>query len=837
MNKKTKSTLLIAGAVLTTTAVTTATNQVKVHADTTGNAATGQTEEQSLQNQNADYQQQINQINQHADQVKADRQAEIDAVSQKNQADYQKQADAINADYNAQIAKQQQQNASDEAAMKEANAQAVEKAKADQQAAMAHSAEVEAQAKSDYQQATSQAQAAQDAAIKQADQAQTSAQQQEQNNYDQAIKNATTARDQATKRVQDTFNQESKAAGDVQQTAKAQAQTTYDNAVKQENTSFDQAKANAATAKQDALNKAQQAVKDAQANKDAKQQAYDNAVKNAPKISHGGTQPIDFSSEHTPTGVPNGPIPTNIGNLPLVPTLSVNTSDSRSINYQPDQDKSAKFTGSKEQVEQLTEYAQYLINQILKQKGLKSIPTSQEITNAIQPLTFDKINFQANTSKEVDLTKLSQELSNNHIDLSYIITPLKGPLNRKYDGTMTMLAQAYEIYDTIFHYHDEIIQDLDWANEANDHVAIVLLPDGTGMDIVFADMQQLDPDYGTTIGTTAGTPLPNAGFVDAIKAAQAGNPTPDLNAASVVNAKKALDQANQQLSQATTSLAALQNGQTDPLTTLTNEHNSKLSQLKNTYDSAIKQAEDTYHKVITQATQKRDTAIKNANDKYQTTVDQALQDKDKTIQQAKTVHDQAVNKAKNDYNQTVKQAKDKYDLEIAKASGDPTYVDKITQQLADKLNAKIKDDQAKIDAIKAKQQEALTKLKQDTDAKTNDEIQAILTKYGVSDAQINADIAPLQAKIDANNQKLAAIKAAREAAASANTRGGQYQLGNGSVVAFPSVHAAAAGHTQASQTEASLPQTGNENSAAVIALGAIASMLGLGLAGEKRNFN
>lgn len=129
--------------------------------------------------------------------------------------------------------------------------------------------------------------------------------------------------------------------------------------------------------------------------------------------------------------------------------------------------------------------------------------------------------------------------------------------------------------------------------------------------------------------------------------------------------------------------------------------------------------------------------------------------------------------------------------------------------------------QNKVNALRQAKQAALDQAKQAAQDKTNTDVLVILKKYHVDPDSINADIAPLQAKIDVNNQKLAAIKAAREAAASANTRGGQYQLGNGSVVALPSVHAVSVGHTQASQTKTSLPQTGNENSAAVVALGAL----------------
>lgn len=144
--------------------------------------------------------------------------------------------------------------------------------------------------------------------------------------------------------------------------------------------------------------------------------------------------------------------------------------------------------------------------------------------------------------------------------------------------------------------------------------------------------------------------------------------------------------------------------------------------------------------------------------------------------------------------------------------------------------------QNKVNALRQAKQAALDQAKQAAQDKTNADVLAILKKYRVDPDSINADIALLKAKIDANNQKLAAIKVTREAAASANTRGGQYQLGSGSVVALPSVHAVATGHTHASQTETSLPQTGNENSAAVVALGAIASMFGLGLAGKKREW-
>lgn len=849
-NKKVRSikkdAALIAGAALATTATGMTMHQVNVHADTipatqtttnatqatvTSAAQTNADQESALQSANAQDQQQITQIQQNASDVKAEHATEIASAQQSGQAEYQSQASQINAQYNQKIQAQSEANQQAEAQTSQANSAQLASAQSAQQYAMAHATEVKSAAQSAYDQAVASAQNTQSAQTSQAN-----------SEYNQGQQQAQTAQTQAHQQAQATYNQAVKSAQAIQSQAKQNAQSTYDQAVKSENDSYNASKGNAQASRDNAIKNAQNKVAQDQNDVNTKQSAYNQAVKNAPMINHGGVKPVgnwnfhnDLGDDHDYTNV--------ITSTDQLPLTAINT-----INYKPERDNSEAISSNglnAHQYAELNEYGVALINDALKKNGLQPVVASQEIEDALTKLSNrDQFNDQQLDSYLLHATTNNQYPDGLH-GLYYIIGNRNSMGNRTTEKA-TMLSFTSNlnfIVNANLSGNAGLINTIKRMEANGQHPFVNFYFTGNGVFqdngreniancpiIIIGTNDEINYDEGT-LTNNASTPLANTGFVDSIRAAQAGQATPDLNAPSVKNALNALNAAKQQLQNDQQALTNLQNGTTDPAKQAETNHNNKLASLKSAYNAAIKQADDTYNNAISQAKK----ALNDANAKADSTYQNAVNSLKKT-------HDDKINSINAAYTKAVNDAKTARDLKFQEANGDPNYLNNLKTQLQNKLNDQIKADQAKIDAIKQERDNKLAELKKSSDAKTNEAIQNILAKYGVSDAQVQAKIAPLLADIKANKEKLAQLEhedaVAKEEAIShkstsdaidgvRNGSNGHYAYtSNGTTIALPEDDTTTntevmADHMSTESSNGELPQTGNET-ASLSVLGLIA---------------
>ncbi len=826
-----KDVALVAGAALATTVTGTVIHQVNVHADTINTAQTpavqnNASQEAALQSANAQDQRQIATIRQNAADVKAQHASEIAQVQQQGRANYQSQADQVNSEYSQKIAAQSQANQKAEAQTSQANQSQLASAQQAQKNAVAHANEVKSAAQAAYDQAVAKAKSAQTIQTKQANNVYTQGQQQAQavqmkaknqgqTNYSQAVNQAQTNKTQAT----------------------SQAQAAYDQAVKAENQTYNSTKDNAQASHDNAIKDVQAKITQDQNNINAKQNAYDQAVKNAPVVNHGGVKPVQEWHWKDANNTRNDytDVITSINQLSLQPIGLTN--------YKPDRDNSEAVanTGlSKEQYAKLNEYGIALINEELKKNGLQPVVASQEILNTIAKCnkyiydTDDLNNYlrSATTSNEYPnglhgsfyMSTTSNSMGNQTTEkasllsfASHLNTEIYGELNGSAGLINTikrMEANGEHVFVNFYYIDKGIVHNNGYTSIDNDPIIII----GTN-DVI-------NEDTGT-ITNNASTPLTNTGFVDSIRKAQAGEATPDLNAPAVKQAKQALDNAKHQLSVDQQALTKLQTGATNPAQQAEANHNNKLASLKSAYDQAIKHADDIYNQAVSQAKQ----ILNDANTKADKTYNDALSALKKT-------HDDKINSINQAYTKAVNDAKITRDLEFKKADGDPNYLTDLKTQLQNKLNDQIKADQAKIDALKQERDAKLAELKKTNDTKTNDAIQAILAKYGVSDAQVQTQIAPLLADIQANKAKLAQLQhedaVAMQNAISHQTTGTNIQLSGKATVVLPSAQGSISeGNGTANGHE--LPQTGDvASSLALIGL-AFSSLLGLGLT-KKREY-
>lgn len=847
-NKKVRSikkdAALIAGAALATTATGMTMHQVNVHADTvpatqtTTNAAqaavtsaaqTNANQESALQSANAQDQQQITQIQQNASDVKAEHATEIASAQQSGQAEYQSQASQINAQYDQKIQAQSEANQQAEAETSQANSAQLASAQSAQQYAMAHATEVKSAAQSAYEQDVASAQNTQSAQTSQANSA-----------YNQGQQQAQTAQTQAHQQAQATYNQAVKSAQAIQSQAKQNTQSTYDQAVKSENDSYNASKGNAQASRDNAIKNAQNKVAQDRNDVNAKQSAYDQAVKNSPMINHGGVKPVgnwnfhnDLGDDHDYTNV--------ITSTDQLPLTAINT-----INYKPERDNSEAISSNglnAHQYAELNEYGVALINDALKKNGLQPVVASQEIEDALTKLSNrDQYTSGQALNQYIKNATTNSQYPDGLMGSSFIYGHRNSMGNRTTEKA-TILSFASNLDSIVFgnlNGSAGIINTVKRMEANGQHPFINfyfdgngVLPDGSVANdpiIIIGTNDAINYDEGT-LTNNASTPLANTDFVDSIRAAQAGQATPDLNAPSVKNALNALNTAKQQLQNDQQALTNLQNGTTDPAKQAETNHNNKLASLKSAYDAAIKQADDTYNNAISQAKK----VLNDANAK----ADSAYQD---AVNALKKTHDDKINSINAAYTKTINDAKTTRDLKFQEANGDPNYLNNLKAQLQNKLNDQIKADQAKIDAIKQERDNKLAELKKSSDAKTNEAIQNILAKYGVSDAQVQAKIAPLLADIKANKEKLAQLEhedaVAKEEAIShkstsdaidgvRNGSNGHYAYtSNGTTIALPEDDNVTntevmADHMSTKSSNGELPQTGNET-ASLSVLGLIA---------------
>lgn len=538
------------------------------------------------------------------------------------------------------------------------------------------------------------------------------------------------------------------------------------------------------------------------------------------------------------------------------------------INYKSDIDHSEAVdpnTGlTIKQMNELNEYGITLLNTLLKKNGLKPITASQDINNIVGGVSAQEYaNNPLSTQQWTDKISSATATDNfpNGVTVQEAITAngYAGEGYNELNSKLSMLDFAVAVARTVAKDKNELIDAVRTSEQSGNTPSVNFTWYTHGLDFKYDNVHhytilqgksnvnpsimvsgRIGVDNDGNLISDGGTPIANTGFVDSIRQAQAGTPTPDLNAPSVVNAKKALDQAKNQLKTDQQALDSLKNDQSNPLTVLTKQHNNKLAALKTTYDNAVKAADQAYTK-----------SVNDAKAKY--TKQGAQQAYDQAIKAAQTKHDTAVKNANAKYNAAVKSANDAYDLAIKQAQGDPSYLTDLKSQLTNKLNDLIQADQAKIDALKAERDAKLAALKKDFDTKTSDEIQVILSKYGVSDAQLKAKIDPLLADIQANKEAIAKlqhqdVQNAAQANANQSTQdvingvslgaNGDYDYVNGATIAFPKSDSGAGNvvsHGEATANEGQLPQTSSSSNIAAVALGAIAAMLGFGLA-KKREY-
>lgn len=295
--------------------------------------------------------------------------------------------------------------------------------------------------------------------------------------------------------------------------------------------------------------------------------------------------------------------------------------------------------------------------------------------------------------------------------------------------------------------------------------------------------------------------------------------------------------------------------------------NTTASELKSAQDKlASDQAKlsQAQKRVTELRTNKENTLKTMATDPMQSPAIKNLQAK---LAQARVEHDNGVKYENDQFAAKAKDLKTKHEAKLAAIAAQPTSLAELQSQL-----------QAKLDTLKA-QHEA--KLKQITDD-ANDKIAKIkhqqvsdpeIDKLNAQIAQIKSDLAKKQQELDNNYQALKTKNQAEYDAlakklhetdkAVVNGNSDQYKTADGKTVVMAdgktSGHSDNQSAMQKSEAgdvttvkvepgtssvemtreaykaqQAKLPQTGNNNSTALIALGAIASMFGFGLVAKKR---
>lgn len=185
------------------------------------------------------------------------------------------------------------------------------------------------------------------------------------------------------------------------------------------------------------------------------------------------------------------------------------------------------------------------------------------------------------------------------------------------------------------------------------------------------------------------------------------------------------------------------------------------------------------------------------------------------------------------YEGQISKLKDKLNKQLADIKAQPTSVDALKAQLNQKL-ATVKQEgqerldklaqehQANLNAIKAKADNALAAYKQQLAAGHAKENQDLVDQIN----QLQQQLATAKAQMD---QKLASLAPKQVAGNVVSGHSNSYINGNGQVINL-AVNKTVNTH----QVGQALPQTGNSNSIAVVALGLLGAMFGLGVAAKKR---
>ncbi|NGC78328.1 SEC10/PgrA surface exclusion domain-containing protein [Lactobacillus reuteri] len=235
-----------------------------------------------------------------------------------------------------------------------------------------------------------------------------------------------------------------------------------------------------------------------------------------------------------------------------------------------------------------------------------------------------------------------------------------------------------------------------------------------------------------------------------------------------------------------------------------------------------------------------------------------------------------LNSIDNNYKSLEQKLLDQYNQKLADIAKEPTSIDALKKSLDQKLtdlksqhdsnlDQLAKDHQAKLDAIKANAEKQLADLKQqlaDKNKKANqpliDKITKLQSELANSKAKLDQQLTDLktkhQAEYDAMVAKLApkqtknaVIKGNSDYYTTANGQVVNLKPGNGKTTVnnISTTNSSLATFTPATPTntyptreeykQSQLPQTGNSNSIAIVALGVLSSMFGLGLVAKKEN--
>ena len=805
--KKLLQTVALAGAVTATGAIATTT----AHAD----AAVAQPSATAT-----DAQSQL-------DNLKNQQQASEAAMAQDNQ----NQMQAATSAANNQIAGLNQQIQANNAKQAAANSAAIASgtAQINSDAAQATNAE-----NAQYSDAVAKQQAANSQALAKASknivtpaqkEAQTSA---ENANYQQAVDAAKTAHDQANAQLKADYDSQNAKINqqitDIQNAqSKDQQQKLADATAKVDGQINDAAKAaQDATAKvntdQNAVNSAQTAVNTAQSDFDKASQKLNEAKQESQ------------SNKQLSTDYPQYHVEGENGNYIAEKYADQsNWQDTDPVDQATKLHFDANGNLSEEDQTIANVFAANIMNYMRKQIGSPLVKVSSE-GNAMQKRLMD-LDQQLTGMDDMTLhhtIDATQQLMNS----GAIVTRAENAAESFGTGSVdrdvpTVADLKNEIYNSISRWiseegnvdpnqpfgHRYILLGVDGYGIDNPTVALTTRVHGNRVYCTFLDVYDLP-------GTQHYVSLENNGLPT-----DSSKPAVDLNAlqAAVDAAKTKLDHANAALAAAKSQLAADQ--------TVAKTASAKLSQLKAGRDQAIKDLAGTASSVQDQINALKQKANDLANS-YQ-----------------------AKFKAENDqYQQKLASLKADHQKKLDVINAQPSDVNALKAQLDQKLEdlkaqheanlKKINDDaQAKIEALKAKLSDNTAE-----NQPLLDQIQAIKDGLTKQQQELNAKLETLKADDAAAYAKLHDQLFPKNTDV-VNGKTDHMTTGDGTEIVLPGEGNIAENATitatayptreqyrEGQQEAGNLPQTGNANSAAVIALGAISAMLGLGLAARKQRY-
>ncbi len=310
---------------------------------------------------------------------------------------------------------------------------------------------------------------------------------------------------------------------------------------------------------------------------------------------------------------------------------------------------------------------------------------------------------------------------------------------------------------------------------------------------------------------------------------------------------KTANAANQTLTAAKAKLANLQKSITDAknsyqqqLAAINTKYNDQATKLKTDHDAKIKAENDAYQAKVSQLNNDLQTKI-NAikaqpenTDQLKTQLDQKLaqvkQDGQRKLDQLKQAHEARLQKIQQDAEDTLAAYKANLDknaqIKIAKAQADHDASVKALNdnytQLKSQLDAQqaklVNNDQAQYNALATKLNGELTTLKNQVLPKPADHQTAQNKQVVAGNANTVAlDTTGKTTVVLPNEEKKSVVMAANDKRAEAETMTNLVQMTK-------------------NNKNGTLPQTGNSNSAAIIALGALTSMFGLGLVTKKKEW-